>query len=65
LGNSTYRQAPADEIDEALMSDFRFYATALSIDDIKRLYQTPISLSQSGLLNAIEYIEHNNTVNNF
>ncbi len=65
LGNSTYRQAPTDETDETSMSDFRFYATALSTDDIKRLHQTPISLSQSGLLNAIEYIEHDNTVNNF
>jgi hypothetical protein len=65
LGNSTYRQAPTDETDETSMSDFRFYATALSIDDIKRLYQTPISLSKSGFLNATEYVEHDNTVNNF
>lgn len=61
LGNSTYRQAPVDEIDEVSISDFRFYVTALSITDIQRLYNTPISLSKPGTLNAMEYIEEDNS----
>lgn len=32
------------------ISDFRIYATALSADDIKELYDTPISLASNGTL---------------
>lgn len=39
------------------ISDVRFYATALSDNDIKELYQTPISLSKSGALFAYEFKE--------
>ena len=35
---------------DAIYSDFRIYATALSADDILALYNTPISLSSNGTL---------------
>lgn len=39
------------------LSDFRAYNTVLSADDIKALYQIPISLSSDGTLFAGEYVE--------
>lgn len=39
------------------ISDVRIYATALTEQDVQRLYNTPISLSNDGTLNALEYIE--------
>ena len=38
-------------------SDLRVYATCLDIDDIKRLYNTPISLANNGTLFAGEFVE--------
>ena len=40
LGNSTFNGAATSEIDESMMSDFRFYATALSADDVANLYKS-------------------------
>lgn len=57
LGNSTYNGAPTSEIDEACMSDFRFYATALPANDIFNLYQNSASLKKDGTLYAYEFAE--------
>ena len=59
LGNSKYNGEPTSEIDQASMSDFRFYATALSAADIKELYNTPTTLTKTGTLMAKELIEKN------
>ena len=47
----------SDERYTGQLSDVRFYATALSADDIKALYQIPVSLSSDGTLFAGEYVE--------
>jgi hypothetical protein len=40
------------------ISDFRLYSTALSVDDVKQLYNTPISIAKNGsILTQGEYIE--------
>lgn len=39
------------------VSDFRIYATALSADDIKALYNTPISIDDKNTLHCTEIIE--------
>lgn len=63
LGNSMYNGEPASEIDQASMSDFRFYATALSASDIADLYKNSASLTKDGKLMAYEFQENNrNTI---
>jgi len=42
-----------------LMSDFRIYATALSIDDIKIIYQNRITIDPDGTIRGLE--EHSTT----
>ena len=39
------------------MSDFRIYATALTADQVKQLYEVPISLANNGTLFANEFNE--------
>lgn len=57
VGNSLFKSAASSETSESYISDFRIYATALSADDIKALYNKPSSISKSGVLNAYEFME--------
>lgn len=49
LGNSMFGNR-ITENDEASMSDFRLYATALSDKDIVELYNTPMCITNNGVL---------------
>lgn len=42
---------------KGLMSDIRIYATALTVDQVKQLYEAPISLANNGTLMAYEFNE--------
>lgn len=57
LGNSRYNEV-ASQTDEASMSDFRFYATALSAEDIADLYKNSASVSRDGTLFAYDFHEN-------
>lgn len=60
LGNSRYNEV-ASQTDEASMSDFRFYATALSAADIESLYRVSASAAKDGTLFAYDFSEFSNT----
>ena len=50
--NSSWRQFKGS------MADLRLYTTALSADDIKELYNTPITIAKTGTLMATELVEY-------
>lgn len=47
VGNSKFNSTPASENEEAFVSDVRFYATALTAEDIQKLYNTSTSISNT------------------
>lgn len=57
LGNSMFHGHPASETDEAAMSDFRLYGTALTADDVKYLYETSAAIDNSGDMFADSFEE--------
>ena len=57
LGNSMFNAHPASETDEAAMSDFRLYGTALSVDDVTYLYKTSAAIDNSGDMFAESFEE--------
>lgn len=52
-----YRSASDDVWFEGKMSDFRIYATALSADDIKELYEVSVSIDEDGRIYGSEFKE--------
>lgn len=52
-----------DTMMEGKMSDFRIYASVLSEDNIKALYQTSISMTEEGSVQAYEFIEEPDSFN--
>ena len=57
LGNSMYKSHPASETEEAAMSDFRLYGTALTADDVKYLYETSAAIDNNGDMFADSFEE--------
>lgn len=57
LGNSMFKTHPASETDEAAMSDFRIYGTALTADDVKYLYETSAAIDNNGDMFADSFEE--------
>lgn len=57
LGNSMFNTHPASETDEAAMSDFRLYGTALSADDVAYLYKTSAAIDNNGDMFAESFEE--------
>lgn len=56
LGYGSYKLQNS-QIDESQMSDFRMYATALSAEDVKELYNTSLIVDNEGTVSAYEIIE--------
>lgn len=59
IANSKFNGTPASENEEALISDVRFYATALSAEDIAELYHSAVIVDNTGKSYAYEYFEAN------
>lgn len=57
LGNSLFNGTPSTETDEALMSDFRIYATALSAEDIRQLYESKARIDKNGNVYCNQFVE--------
>lgn len=57
IGNSKYNSTPASENEEAIVSDFRVYATVLSAADILELYNAPVSINKHSMMTQGEFIE--------
>ena len=58
LGNSKYSSTKESENEESQISDFRLYVTALTADEIKKMYQTAAHTFQNGFC-AYEFVEGN------
>ncbi|MGM9544032.1 MAG: LamG domain-containing protein [Romboutsia timonensis] len=58
LGNSLYNGTPSTETDEASMSDFRVYSTALSAEDIKQLYESRARIDKNGNVYCSQFIDN-------
>ena len=54
LGKSNYS---ADKLYDGNLSDFRIYATALSGEDVKELYQTSAIIDNKGSIYCYEFVE--------
>ena len=61
VGNSKYHSTPDSENEEALISDVRFYSTALSAEDILSLYNTSAKISNNSTVLGYEIKEDGNT----
>ena len=59
IANSKFNGTPASENEEAFISDVRFYATALSAEDIAELYHSAVIVDNTGKSYAYEYFEAN------
>ena len=57
IANSKFNGTPASENEEAFISDVRFYATALSAEDIAELYHSAVIVDNTGKNYAYEYFE--------
>ena len=57
IANSYFNGTPASENEEAFLSDFRFYATALSDTQVAELYNTAVSVANNGTLMGYELVE--------
>lgn len=57
VGNSKFNGTPASENEEAFISDVRLYATALTADDVRKLYTRAASIFKGGALLGYEFNE--------